>query len=165
VSAPASAASTRGVTTHADRILERGETRMQRTVRSIVFALVAVLASAAVASADMCLTFSHGFGTAVFVAQNFSKPGVGACKSFLGTSLTFPFAGVACTTSDNRTLRIGFTWYGHFSTEHYDIDLPLPSLTGTTWTQTVVSSLGVGFTNDTGIVALGECTPRNLPVQ
>ena len=132
---------------------------MVKVYGAVLVVLIAVLGGAAAARADMCLDFDD----ITFVAHGFFLPAKGVCKPLTGERFGFPFAGVACRSSDGDTLRLAFTWYADGSIQHWKGDIPMPAGAGGTGAQWVVSTGGVGKSNRAP-VSIGDCNPRNQPI-
>lgn len=133
-----------------------------RWTSAITLAAIA-LGTASVANAgDGCLTLSGAISPSVWVLKTFKAPGKGVCKPITGIRLTFPFSGVACTNSTRDTLRLGFTWYASGSTQHFAANIPLPAESEGSYTQFIVSTVGVGSAS--GSASIAPCDPSKQPV-
>jgi hypothetical protein len=136
---------------------------MGKAVRFVVLVLTPVVALAVPAHAgDTCFDV----GGDLLVAENFSKPGKGNCRTVLGyydDTPTVFVTGTACTTSSGDFLRLVWTEYGGSSGAAFRrANLLLPSMTvggghgllvNTTATQEFAFSMSVV-----------ECVPKNNPI-
>jgi hypothetical protein len=135
----------------------------RKTVRSLVLALVPVVAVAAAAHAnDACFDV----GGDILVAENFSKPGKGTCRALLGyydDNPTVFVTGTACTTSSGNFLRLVWTEYGGSSGAAFRrASLSLPSMTiGGGHGLLVSTSATQEFSFAMSVTA---CIPTNNPI-